>query len=172
MDRMKLVQGDITELVVDAIVNAANNELKLGSGVAGAIRRQGGPSIQEECDRIGSIEIGGAAITSGGNLKAKWVIHAASMGFGIATTAESLRNSTRASLEIARKRKMGTVAFPALGTGVAGFPLKECAEIMMGEVKRFLEENEYPREVVFCLFGEGVYNVFQKVIKSWTNYDA
>ena len=158
------MQGDITDLDTEAIVNAANNELQLGSGVAGAIRRKGGPSIQEECGRIGPIKIGGAALTKGGNLKAEWVIHAASMGFGIPTTAESLRSSTIASLRIARDKRIKSVAFPALGAGVSGFPIDECAKIMIGEVKKFLAENEYPIEVVFCLFGERDYGVFAEAL--------
>ena len=101
-DRIEIAEGDITELEVEAIVNAANNQLILGSGVAGAIRIKGGPSIQEECNRIGTINIGGAAITGAGSLKAKWVIHAASMGLISSTTADSLKASTEASLEIAR----------------------------------------------------------------------
>ena len=164
MDRIKIVEGDITEQEVDAVVNAANNRLILGSGVAGAIKRKGGPAIQAECDRIGPIEIGEAAITTGGNLKAKWVIHAASMGLGIPTTAESLKASTIASLEIARERKLSAIAFPALGTGVAGFSFDECAEIMIGAVKGFLDANEYPRQVIFCLWGEEAFGVFKEAL--------
>jgi O-acetyl-ADP-ribose deacetylase (regulator of RNase III) len=162
---IKIVQGDITDLEVEAIVNAANNQLQLGAGVAGAIRRKGGPAIQEECNKIGSIEIGQAAITGGGNLKAKYVIHAASMGFGVPTTAESLRASTIASLKIAQDRKIKSLAFPALGTGVSGFPMEECAQIMIGEVLKFLQENEYPREVVFCLWGNEATGVFRKELE-------
>lgn len=165
-DRIKIVEGDITALEVEAIVNAANNRLILGSGVAGAIKRKGGPAIQEECGRIGPIEIGGAALTTGGNLPAKWVIHAASMGLGVPTTEESLRASTLASLQIARDKLMETVAFPALGTGVAGFPLERCAEIMIGEAVKYLKENEYPREVWFCLWGEEARGVFEGALRN------
>lgn len=165
-NRIKIVQGDITELEVDAIVNAANNRLFLGSGVAGAVRTKGGPSIQQECDRHGPIEVGEAALTGAGNLKAKWVIHAASMGFGVATTAESLRSSTIASLKIARDKRVSSVAFPALGTGVAGFPIDKCAEIMIRETEKFIKENEYPKEAVFCLFDGGAYEVFVKILKN------
>jgi O-acetyl-ADP-ribose deacetylase (regulator of RNase III) len=159
---IEIVEGDITELSVDAIVNAANNDLQLGAGVAGAIRRKGGPSIQEECDRIGSIRVGQSALTGGGNLKAKWVIHAAAMGFGHPATAESIRSATKSSLIIARDKKMNIIAFPALGTGVSGFPLDECAEIMIGEVAEFLLDNEYPREVVFCLWGKEAEGVWRE----------
>ena len=168
MDGIEIIEGDITEQAVEAIVNAANNQLILGSGVAGAIKRKGGPAIQAECVRIGPIEIGEAAITTGGNLKAKWVIHAASMGLGIPATSESLKASTIASMEIARERKLSSIAFPALGTGVAGFSFVECAEIMIGAVKRFLDANEYPRRVIFCLWGEGAFGVFKEVLGSWS----
>src|SRR5271168_5345786 len=93
-DRIEIIEGDITEMDTDAIVNAANNDLQLGGGLAGAIRRKGGPGIQTECDEIGAIPVGGAAITSGGNLKARYIIHAASMQLGGATSAQSLRSST------------------------------------------------------------------------------
>src|SRR5579884_2981427 len=110
--RIQLVQGDITEMDVDAIVNAANNDLVLGAGVAGAIRRKGGDQIQRECDQIGTIPVGTAAITTGGRLKARWVIHAASMELGGATTAETLRGSTLHSLHLAQKKGLKTIAFP------------------------------------------------------------
>src|ERR1700723_4599047 len=97
-DRIQIIEGDVTEMSVDAIVNAANNDLQLGGGVAGAIRRKGGPAIQAECNEIGSIPVGGAAITSGGALKAKFVIHAASMQLGGMTSAHALRSSTAHSL--------------------------------------------------------------------------
>ncbi len=165
LERIKIVEGDITSLKIHAIVNAANNLLILGSGVAGAIKRKGGPSIQEECSRHGPVKIGEAALTGGGELPAKWVIHAASMGWGVPTTEESLRSSTIASLEIAREKLMEAVAFPALGTGVAGFPLKRCAELMIGEAVKFLEAHDYPREVWFCLWGEEARGVFEEVWK-------
>src|SRR5438132_10464902 len=99
-ERIVIQQGDLTEMATDAIVNAANNDLILGAGVAGAIRRKGGEAIQRECDEIGSIPLGFAAITSGGKLKAKYVIHAASMGLGTLTTADTLRTSTAHSLRL------------------------------------------------------------------------
>jgi O-acetyl-ADP-ribose deacetylase len=160
MNRIEIVLGDITELEVDAVVNAANNDLILGSGVAGAIRRKGGPSIQEECNRIGSIEIGDAALTGAGDLKAKWVIHAASMGFGHQTTEESLVKSTLSSLIIASEKKMDSIAFPALGTGVSGFPIGKCAELMIDATFKFLHEHEFPRKVIFCLFDDKSYSTF------------
>src|ERR1700684_3061762 len=112
-DRIEIIEGDLTELDVDAIVNAANNDLQLGGGVAGAIRRKGGESIQRECDAVGSIPIGGAAITTGGKLPARFVIHAASMQLGGETTARALKSATAHSLRIASERKLRSIAFPA-----------------------------------------------------------
>ncbi len=162
---IEIIQGDITESDCEAIVNAANNDLQLGSGVAGAIRRKGGPSIQEECNHIGSIQIGGAAITNGGNLKTKYVIHAASMGFSHPTTAESLRSSTEASLGICAEQKIESVAFPALGTGVSGFPVNECARIMLQAAKVHSDNNEYPKRIQFVLWDEETYLEFKEIKK-------
>ena len=131
MPQIKITQGDITEADVEAVVNAANNDLQLGGGVAGAIRRKGGPSIQEECNRIGRVPLGEAAITGGGQLKADYVIHAASMQLGGRTTAENLEVSTRNSLLRAEEKKIQSIAFPAVGTGIAGFDTRRCAEIML-----------------------------------------
>src|SRR5690349_17371068 len=121
MTEIIITQGDITDADVDAVVNAANNDLQLGGGVAGAIRRKGGPSIQDECNGIGTIPLGEAAITGGGTLKAKYVIHAASMQLGGRTTAEALEASTRNCLVRAEEKKLRSIAFPAIGTGIAGF---------------------------------------------------
>src|SRR5580658_5540179 len=111
-ERIEIRQGDITEADTDAVVNAANNELQLGGGLAGAIRRKGGPRIQAECDKIGAIPVGGAAITSGGALKARHVIHAASMQLGGGTSAQALRSSTVHALRIAAQKGLKTIAFP------------------------------------------------------------
>jgi len=160
-----LSQGDITESSAEAIVNAANNDLQLGAGVAGAIRRKGGPTIQQECDAIGSIPVGSAAITGGGNLKARFVIHAASMQLGGLTTAESLRSSTAWSLRLARDRGLKSIAFPAVGTGIAGFPLRDCAHIMLREAVAHLK-GETPLETVsFVLFDPASLAAFQAVWK-------
>ena len=129
--KIVITQGDITECGADAIVNAANNDLMLGAGVAGAIRKKGGPEIQKECDRIGPIPLGEAALTTGGRLKAKFVIHAASMQLGGTTTEPNLRASTRNSLKRAAERGLESIALPAIGTGIAGFPLQRCAEVML-----------------------------------------
>src|SRR5580704_8228940 len=125
-EKIVLQQGDLTESDVDAIVNAANNDLILGGGVAGAIRRKGGEEIQKECNAVGPVAVGGAAITGGGGLKARYVIHAASMQLGGGTTATGLRSSTAHSLRIAAQRRLKSIAFPAIGTGIAGFPMREC----------------------------------------------
>jgi O-acetyl-ADP-ribose deacetylase len=167
-DRIVIEQGDLTEMDADAIVNAANNDLKLGGGVAGAIRRKGGDTIQQECDEIGSIPLGGAAITSGGKLKARHVIHAASMELGGRTNALSLRSATAHSLRIANERRLKTIAFPAVGTGIAGFPMKECAEIMLREAVEHLERGSTLEKIYFVLFDKDAADVFQSV---WRELD-
>jgi O-acetyl-ADP-ribose deacetylase len=151
---VEVLRGDLTRQDVDAIVNAANNDLMLGGGVAGAIARAGGPAIQAECRKIAPIEIGDAAITSGGRLAARFVIHAASMRLGGLTTSDALRRSTRRSLELARDRGLRSIAFPAVGTGIAQFPVDECARIMLDEVLAHAREPTSLREVRFVLFGE------------------
>jgi len=160
-EKIILLQGDLTEMDTDAIVNAANNDLQLGGGVAGAIRRKGGESIQRECDAIGSVPIGGAAITTGGNLRARFVIHAASMQLGGETTARALRASTAHSLRIAAERKLQSIAFPAVGTGIAGFPLTECAQIMLREVAEHLKKPTSIEKVYFVLFDAHALEVFE-----------
>src|SRR5216684_56252 len=164
-EKFALKQGDLTEMDVDAIVNAANNDLQLGGGVAGAIRRKGGDAIQRECDAIGSIPLGFAAITSGGKLAAKYVIHAASMGLGSLTTADTLRTSTQHSLRLASERGLKTIAFPAVGTGIAGFPMKECAEIMLQEAAEHLRNGSSLETIYFVLFDEQATGVFERAWK-------
>ena len=161
--KILLTKGDLTDTEVDAIVNAANNDLQLGGGVAGAIRRKGGPKIQAECDEIGAIPVGGAAITSGGNLKARHVIHAASMTLGGRTSAQSLRSSTAHSLRIAAQRGLRTIAFPAVGTGIAGFPMRECAEIMLREARKHLEGPTSLEIISFVLFDAEGLGIFEEV---------
>ena len=163
--KIEIFQGDLTEMATDAIVNAANNNLILGGGLAGAIARKGGPAIQEECSRVGPIEVGEAAITTAGNLKARWVIHAASMSLGSAATAQALRSSVRASLRIARGCKLKSIAFPAVGAGIAGFPMRECAEIMLDEAIRHLEAGSSLERVLFVLYDRAAYETFLEVFK-------
>jgi O-acetyl-ADP-ribose deacetylase len=161
-ERIEICLGDITELDVDAIVNAANNELQLGGGLAGAIRRKGGPRIQAECDKIGTIPVGGAAITSGGNLKARYVIHAASMRLGGLTTAQSLRSSTAHALRIAAQNGLQSIALPAIGAGIGGFGMTECGEIMLREAARHFEQPTSIEKVCFVLFDKDALAVFER----------
>ncbi len=159
---IEVLQGDLTQQDVDAIVNAANNDLELGGGVAGAIARAGGPTIQAECRAIGPIAVGAAAITGGGKLAARFVIHAASMRLGGRTDAESLRGSTRRSLDIAHQRGLRSVAFPAVGTGIAHFPMDECARMMLEEVVAHAQRGTSLNEVRFVLFGADAEAVFRR----------
>src|SRR6202790_2955669 len=163
-EKIILMQGDLTEMDVDAIVNAANNDLQLGGGVAGAIRRKGGDAIQRECDAIGSIPVGGAAITVGGNLRARFVIHAASMQLGGETTVRALRSSTAHALRIAAEKGLRSIAFPAVGTGIAGFPIPECARIMMREVVEHLKKPTSLEMIYFSLFDAQALSEFEKVL--------
>ncbi|MGH9593558.1 MAG: macro domain-containing protein, partial [Bryobacteraceae bacterium] len=163
--KIRLLVGDLTECDTDAIVNAANNDLQLGGGVAGAIRRKGGPDIQRECDAIGSIPVGGAAITGAGNLKARFVIHAASMQLGGRTSAPDVRASTAHSLRIAAERGLKTIAFPAVGTGIAGFPMRDCAEIMLREAAKHLEGPTPLERIDFVLFDASALDLFKEVLR-------
>ncbi len=165
LDRIEILQGDLTEMDADAIVNAANNELQLGGGVAGVIRRKGGPAIQEECDAIGTIPLGGAAITSGGKLKARYVIHAASMELGGRTSAASLRSSTAHALRIAAQKGLKSIAFPAVGTGIAQFPVRECADIMLREAAKHFEQPTPVEKVYFVLFDQAALATFVATLK-------
>jgi O-acetyl-ADP-ribose deacetylase (regulator of RNase III) len=164
--KLELKMGDITEMEVDAIVNAANNDLILGGGVAGAIRRKGGDAIQDECNKIGSVPLGEAAITTGGNLKAKHVIHAASMSLGSWTTRESLRNSVKNSLVRAEERKLKTLAFCAIGTGIGGFPLDRCAQIMVDTIIDHVKSSVNLDKVHIVLFDEKNFGAFKEYYDS------
>jgi O-acetyl-ADP-ribose deacetylase (regulator of RNase III) len=163
--RIEVLETDITEQAVDAIVNAANNDLVLGSGVAGAIARKGGPTIQQECDRHGPIQVGEAAITGAGNLPAQYVIHAASMRLGGKATAESIRSSVAHSLQLAETHGVLTLAMPAVGMGVAGFPLQEGARVMMQTLKAHLDGGTQLQLVRFCLFGAEAVGAFEAALQ-------
>ncbi len=163
MGRIRLLEGDICREEVDAIVNAANTELKLGTGVAGAIREQAGPAVQEECDGLAPVAVGEAVLTGAGRLPARHVLHAASMELGGPTTEEALRASTRRCLELACEHELRSIAFPALGTGVGGLSLRRCAEIMLEEARRHLDGETSVEEIRFVLFGEPAYRVFEDV---------
>jgi O-acetyl-ADP-ribose deacetylase (regulator of RNase III) len=160
--RIKLVQGDITELDTDVIVNAANAQLIMGGGVAGAIRRRGGPKIQEECNRIGGTSVGGAVITTGGNLKAKYVIHAVGPRMGEGNEDEKLKNATLNSLKLMDEKKLKSIAFPAISTGIFGYPIKKCAKIMIGVSREYLEQKTQIEEIIFCLYSKEDYEIFEK----------
>jgi len=168
---LELVEGDITEMETDAIVNAANAQLILGGGVAGAIRRKGGPEIQKECNKIGSTFVGGAIITTGGDLKAKHVIHAVGPQMGEGNEDEKLRNATLNCLKLADQNKLKSIAFPAISTGIFGFPIQKCAEIMLRTTIDYLKGQTGLEKVVFCLFGGDSYQVFAKQLKQEINSD-
>jgi O-acetyl-ADP-ribose deacetylase (regulator of RNase III) len=164
MATIEVVEGDITELEVDAIANAANTDLRHGGGVAGAISRAGGPSIQAESDRRAPIELGEAIATGAGELPAGWVIHAATMHLGGPTSAEAIRAATASTLRVADElgaRSLGLVAF---GTGVGGFPVEDAARIEVEEVRRHLEGESGLERIVFCLFGEEARAAFQRAV--------
>jgi len=157
---LELIDGDITEMDTDAIVNAANAQLVLGGGVAGAIRRKGGPRIQAECNEKGGTFVGGAVITTAGNLKAKYVIHAVGPRMGEGDEDQKLRNATLNSLKLADVNKLKSISFPAISSGIFGFPLRRCSEVMLGTVIEYLRGRTGLERVVFCLFGRDSYEVF------------
>lgn len=168
-----IVQGDITEIKADAIVNAANNKLLMGGGVAGAIKKKGGKIIEDEALKKGPIEIGGAVSTSAGSLKAKYVIHAATMGMDFKTDEIRIRSSCANALEEAEKLKISSIAFSALGCGVGGFPEIGAAKIMAQEVFRhvwFDYPKTFLKEITFVLYNKKAYDIFNKNALSYLEY--
>ncbi len=163
MNRITLLEGDISSQEVDALINAANASLVLGSGVAGAIRERGGPSIQAQCDANGPIEVGRAAVTGGGDLPASQVIHAAVMEIGGVASEEAVRASLSHALDLACELGCRTLACPALGTGVGGLAMQRCAEISFEQVEASFKRGAEFEEVRFVLFGEPAYRVFEMV---------
>lgn len=159
--QIEIVQGDITDQDADAIVNAANNELWMGAGVAGAIVRKGGREIEDDAIRQGPIRVGEAVITGGGSLIASHVIHAAAMGQDLRPDGESIRKSTDAALTLAEERKLQSIAFPALGTGVGGFSVHECAAIMIDVVRDHAERRDAVATAYFVLFDEPTFQEFR-----------
>ncbi len=159
--RLTLVEGDITAQEVDAIVNAANSELQLGSGLAGAIRKKGGPSIQAECDAHGPIQVGEAAVTGAGDLPARFVIHAAGMSLGSGASEASVRSATRHSFALASEKGCATIAVPAIGAGIGGFSPQRCAEVMIEEARTHLDGETSLQEIRFVLHGEPMFRVFE-----------
>jgi O-acetyl-ADP-ribose deacetylase (regulator of RNase III) len=161
---VEVSQCDITEIDTDAIVNAANAQLILGAGVAGAIKAKGGPEIQEECNAIGGTSVGGAVITTGGNLNAKFVVHAVGPKMGEGDEDAKLRNATLNSLKVAEENNLKSITFPAISTGIYGFPKERCAEIMLRTVIDYLKGDTQMRRVVFCLHGEASFNIFSDTL--------
>ncbi len=163
---LELIAGDITEMETGAIVNAANSHLKHGGGVAGAIVRKGGRVIQEESDRIGYCPVGQAVITGAGSLKAGYVIHAVGPRMGEGNEDEKLRSATLHSLQLADGNHLQSVAFPAISTGIFGYPLERCARVMLAATIGYLEGETGLEKVVFCLYGKENLAAFMKELES------
>ena len=159
---LSVVDGDITALEVDAIANAANNALWMGAGVAGAIKRAGGEDIEREAVAKGPIEVGEAVATGAGRLPAKWVIHGAVMGQDLRTDAALVRRTTESCLRVADEVGARSLALPAFGTGVGGFPLEECARIMVEAVRGY--DPSSLEQVVFAVFGEEAALAFREAL--------
>ncbi len=166
---LELLDADITEIQTDAIINAANAQLILGGGVAGAIRRKGGPEIQKECNKKGPTFVGGAVITNGGNLKAKFVIHAVGPRMGEGDEDNKLKNATLNSLKLADEHRLKSISFPAISTGIFGFPVERCAQIMLGTTIEYLKGSTGLEKVVFCLFGRDSFDVFVNQLQKETS---
>ncbi|MFX1575813.1 MAG: macro domain-containing protein [Promethearchaeota archaeon] len=166
---IELVQGDITDLATDAIVNAANESLQMGGGVAGAIRRRGGPAIQRECDDIGGTPVGTAVLTTGGNLKARYVIHAVGPQWGEGGEDAKLANAVHNALKLANSKRLRSIAFPAISTGIFGFPKERAADIILSTTLEFVRESKTSlRRIVFCLFDPASYSIFEKAFSTLT----
>ena len=159
---LSLLTGDITELEYDVIVNPANENLQLGGGVAGAIRVKGGEEIQKECDKIGGTYVGGAVLTSAGKLKVKHIIHAVGPKSGEGEEEVKLRNATMNSLLLAEEHDFATIVFPAISTGIFGYPVVKCAEIMLKVIIEYLKRPTKLTKVAICLWSDENYEVFDK----------
>jgi O-acetyl-ADP-ribose deacetylase (regulator of RNase III) len=159
---LEVVEGDIAALAVDAIANAANDHLWMGTGVAGAIKRAGGEEIEREAVAKGPIEIGDAVATGAGRLAAGWVIHAAVMGQDLRTSADAIARATRSTLGVADELGAESLALPAFGTGIGGFPLEECARLMTAAVRAY--EPRSLRRVVFAVYGAEAEAAFKNVL--------
>ncbi len=164
MAEIEVLDADITKLEVDAIANAANTDLRHGGGVAGAIVRAGGPSIQEESDAKAPIGLGEAVATGAGELPAKWVIHAATMHLGGPTSAEIIRQATASTLRVADELGARSLALVAFGTGVGGFPLADAARIEIEEVRRHIGAASGLERIVFCVRGEEARRAFEAAL--------
>ena len=155
--RLEIADGDIAAETTDAVVNAANNRLWMGAGVAGALKARGGPEIEAEAMALGPVAVGECVITSAGRLKARQVIHAAVMGQDLQTSSEIITRATRNTLVLAGDRGLQSLSLPAFGTGVGGFPIDECVAIMIGEVRDFAPAATSLRLVRLVLFGQRAY---------------
>jgi len=168
---VKVILGDITDLAVDAIVNAANNKLVMGGGLAGVIHQKGGQRIEDEAVSKGPIEIGGAVATSAGSLKAKYIIHAATMGLDFKTDEVKIRESCKNALLVANELKLSSIAFPALGCGVGHFPLVGAAKIMAQETLRYLRESKSTlKEIIYCLYDQKAFDIFERNAIGYLDY--
>lgn len=166
-ERISVIQGDITQQQVDAIVNAANESLLGGGGVDGAIHRAAGKQLLEECRTLGGCPTGEAKITQGYKLPAKWVIHTVGPIWRGGSNGEDelLRSCYQKCLQLAQQRKVKTIAFPAISTGVYRFPLERATQIAVNEVKQFLSENPSVEQVIFVCFGEDSYCCYLKTVQ-------
>jgi O-acetyl-ADP-ribose deacetylase len=164
LPELEVVEGDITVLEVDAIANAANNHLWMGAGVAGAIKRAGGEEIEHEAVQLGPIEVGDAVATSAGRLPARWVVHGAVMGQDLQTNADLVRRTTQSCLRVADELGAESLALPAFGTGVGGFPLEECARIMVDAARS--HEPRSLKRVVFAVFGADAKAAFERTLSA------
>jgi len=164
---LSLVEGDITQQDIDAIVNAANKSLRGGGGVDGAIHRAGGPRILEECVKIGGCETGQAVITTGGNLKAKYVIHTVGPIYRDGNHGEPqlLESCYKNSLKLASSKGIKSIAFPSISTGAYGYPMEDAAEIALRTAMDYLKEHNDIELIRFVLFGEKAYGVYEKKLK-------
>jgi len=170
--KIQFMKADITEMAVDAIVNAANTDLVMGAGVGAAILQKGGDKIQEECERLGAVRLGAAAVTIGGSLKAYYVIHAASMRPGEKATIESIRQATRASLFRAEEKTIRSLAFPALGAGAGGVSVEACAETMLRVVLDHVKMRTSLEKIYFALLDDATLKVFEETFQQLTGRPA
>ncbi|MCM8791584.1 MAG: macro domain-containing protein [Candidatus Omnitrophica bacterium] len=168
---IKLLEADITQLKVEAMVNSANTKLFMKGGLSGLIKKKGGKEIEEEAVKKGPLKPGEAIYTSAGRLPSKYIIHTATMGRDFKTDELKIRQATRSALELARKLKIKSIAFPALGCGVGGFPYLASAKIMAQEILKHLREKKTPlKEIIFCLYNKEAYEIFKKGVLGYLDY--
>lgn len=161
---IETVMGDIAEVEADALVNAANSELWMGSGVAGAIKRRGGRTIESEAVSKGPIQVGDAVATRAGSLKASWVIHAAAMGPDLVTDGHRIREATQSAFRVAEELQLKSIALPSLGTGVGGFPIDEAAAIMTKVAMDHARRTVTLRRIIFVLFSDEAKKAFDMAL--------